>query len=92
MNYNTIYVGMDIHKESFTLCAYTIDAILTTLVPVNRFKSQGLFLDRNVPHSDNHRLRYDRGRLHADSNGILIDSIAPFGWPPRNRGGHFRLR
>lgn len=46
MNYNTIYVGMDIHKESFTLCAYTIDAILTTLVPVNRFKSQGLFLDK----------------------------------------------
>ncbi len=43
MNYNTIYIGMDIHKESFTLCAYTIDAILTTLVPVNRFKSQGLF-------------------------------------------------
>ena len=26
MNYNTIYVGMDVHKESFTLCAYTIDA------------------------------------------------------------------
>ena len=26
MNYNTVYVGMDVHKESFTLCAYTIDA------------------------------------------------------------------
>ena len=26
MNYNTIYVGMDVHKESFTLCAYTIKA------------------------------------------------------------------
>lgn len=26
MNYNTIYVGMDVHKESFTLCAYTIEA------------------------------------------------------------------
>lgn len=25
MNYNTIYVGMDVHKESFTLCAYTIE-------------------------------------------------------------------
>jgi transposase len=25
MNYNTVYVGMDVHKESFTLCAYTID-------------------------------------------------------------------
>ena len=24
MNYNTVYVGMDVHKESFTLCAYTI--------------------------------------------------------------------
>ena len=23
MNYNTVYVGMDVHKESFTLCAYT---------------------------------------------------------------------
>ena len=26
MNYNTVYVGMDVHKESFTLCAYTIEA------------------------------------------------------------------
>ena len=25
MNYHTVYVGMDVHKESFTLCAYTID-------------------------------------------------------------------
>lgn len=25
MNYNTVYVGMDVHKESFTLCSYTID-------------------------------------------------------------------
>lgn len=26
MNYNTIYVGMDVHKESFSFCAYTIEA------------------------------------------------------------------
>lgn len=26
MNYNTVYVGMDTHKESFTLCTYTIKA------------------------------------------------------------------
>ena len=26
MNYNTVYVGMDVHKENFTFCAYTIDA------------------------------------------------------------------
>ncbi len=26
MNYNTVYVGMDVHKESFSLCAYTIDS------------------------------------------------------------------
>lgn len=26
MNNSTIYVGMDVHKESFTLCAYTIEA------------------------------------------------------------------
>lgn len=26
MNYNTVYVGMDVHKENFTLCAYTIDS------------------------------------------------------------------
>ncbi len=25
MNYNTVYVGMDVHKESFSLCAYTIE-------------------------------------------------------------------
>ena len=25
MNYNTVYVGMDIHKESFSLCAFTIE-------------------------------------------------------------------
>ncbi len=25
MNNNTVYVGMDVHKESFTLCAYTIE-------------------------------------------------------------------
>ena len=25
MNYNTVYVGMDVHKESFTLCAYTFE-------------------------------------------------------------------
>ena len=23
MNYNTVYVGMDVHKEKFTLCCYT---------------------------------------------------------------------
>ena len=26
MNYNTVYVGMDVHKESFSICAYTIEA------------------------------------------------------------------
>ena len=26
MNYNTVYVGMDVHKESFSLCAFTIEA------------------------------------------------------------------
>ncbi|MEI2995381.1 MAG: IS110 family transposase [Roseburia hominis] len=26
MNYITVYVGMDVHKETFTFCAYTIDA------------------------------------------------------------------
>ena len=25
MNYNTIYVGMDVHKETFSLCAYTVE-------------------------------------------------------------------
>ena len=25
MNYNTVYVGMDVHKESFTLCSITIE-------------------------------------------------------------------
>lgn len=25
MNYNTVYIGMDVHKESFSLCAYTIE-------------------------------------------------------------------
>ena len=25
-SYNTVYVGMDVHKESFSLCAYTIEA------------------------------------------------------------------
>ena len=25
MNYNTVYVGMEVHKESFTLCAFTIE-------------------------------------------------------------------
>ena len=25
MNYNTVYVGMDVHKKSFTLCAYTLE-------------------------------------------------------------------
>ena len=23
MNYTTVYVGMDVHKETFTLCCYT---------------------------------------------------------------------
>jgi hypothetical protein len=26
MYYNTAYVGMDVHKNSFTLCAYTIES------------------------------------------------------------------
>ncbi len=26
MNYNTVHVGMDVHKKKFTLCAYTIEA------------------------------------------------------------------
>ena len=25
MNYNTVYVGMDVHKENFTLCSFTIE-------------------------------------------------------------------
>ena len=25
MNYTTVYVGMDVHKESFTLCSMTIE-------------------------------------------------------------------
>ena len=25
MNNTTVYVGMDVHKESFTLCAYTLE-------------------------------------------------------------------
>ena len=25
MNYNTVYVGMDVRKESFTLCSMTIE-------------------------------------------------------------------
>ena len=25
MDYNTVYVGMDVHKESFSLCAFTIE-------------------------------------------------------------------
>lgn len=25
-NYNTVYVGMDVHKESFTLCCFTIES------------------------------------------------------------------
>jgi transposase len=25
MNYNTVYVGMDVHKESFSLCSFTIE-------------------------------------------------------------------
>ncbi|MDC7291917.1 IS110 family transposase [Blautia schinkii] len=25
MDYNTVYVGMDVHKESFTLCSFTIE-------------------------------------------------------------------
>ncbi len=34
MNYNTVYVGMDVHKESFSLCAYTVpDAILMKNAP-----------------------------------------------------------
>ena len=23
MNYTTVYVGMDVHKETFSLCCYT---------------------------------------------------------------------
>lgn len=23
MNYSTVYVGMDVHKENFSLCCYT---------------------------------------------------------------------
>lgn len=26
MYYNTVYAGMDVHKNSFTLCAYTIES------------------------------------------------------------------
>ena len=25
MNHTTVYVGMDVHKESFSLCCYTIE-------------------------------------------------------------------
>ncbi len=25
MNYNTVYVGMDVHNESFSLCVYIIE-------------------------------------------------------------------
>ena len=26
MNYNTVFVGMDVHKESFSLCCYDIES------------------------------------------------------------------
>ena len=26
MNHNTIYVGMDVHKKNFSLCAYTLES------------------------------------------------------------------
>ena len=30
MNNTTVYVGMDVHKDSFTLCAYTLEEEHTT--------------------------------------------------------------
>ena len=36
MNYNTVYVGMDVHKESFTFCAYTIDAEKSSHFAISR--------------------------------------------------------
>ena len=36
MNYNTVYVGMDVHKESFSLCAYTIEAEKASSLPEDR--------------------------------------------------------
>ena len=31
MNYNTVYVGMDVHKESFTLCSNCVVLLASEL-------------------------------------------------------------
>ena len=40
MNYNTVYVGMDVHKESFTLCSMTIEDEKASHYQKNRSRLQ----------------------------------------------------
>ena len=38
MNYNTVYVGMDVHKETFLLCCYTnvtVHSVHSNLVKIH---------------------------------------------------------
>ena len=35
MDYNTIFVGMDVHKEKFSLCCYSIER-MSSLIPIQQ--------------------------------------------------------
>ena len=39
MNYSTVYVGMDVHKESFSLCCYTNVTIHGFFCIINKAKA-----------------------------------------------------
>ena len=66
MNYSTVYVGMDVHKESFSLCCYTnekekgeypqkVDAHYSKIINLllSLFKSNSYLLFRKLSKIDN---------------------------------------
>ena len=54
MNYNTVYVGMDVHKETFSLCCYTNEKELAEYsqkVDACKFCSNGTPILKSSVHS-----------------------------------------
>ena len=65
MNYNTVYVGMDVHKESFTLCSC-------------KYEDEKASHYQRTPASYKNVLRYLaflRTSCKKDEKGIYMESI-----------------
>ena len=60
MNYNTVYVGMDVHKKSFSLCCYTNE------------KEQAEYPQKTAPHYSKVLNYLEAMRFHYGDDVLFI--------------------